>query len=241
VRALALLGLAIPLFVTLATAPRALAAAGPYEPNDSIPSAAGPLLIDQSYLAGIETPSDRDFYFFYVTSASPVQATLTLKNLGGGTETSGISAAIVDSLGNPIDAFAYDIGNGGEASATTTLAPQRYLVEVDPVEGSSGGIAYSLTTGGGTGAFGPYAQIAARCGAAAGVVTVAQSRLRRAQAKLQRALARVRLSLYGSRAAHRAARAAYRAAKARVSVKQKALKAAEKSQKPWCFIPQGPG
>ena len=236
-RALALFGLAIPLFVTLATAPSALAAAAPYEPNDSITSAAGPLLIDQSYLAGIETPSDRDFYFFYVTSASSAQVTLTLKNLGGGTKSSGISAAIVDSLGSPIDAFAYDIGDGRETSATTTLPAQRYFVEVNPVEGSSSGIAYSLTTGGGTGAFGPYAQIAARCRAATRAVTVAQSRLRRAQARLQRALARVRRSLYGSRLAHRAARAAYRRTKAKASIETRELKAARRAEEPWCSIP----
>ncbi len=234
----AVLGLLVALSSTLVLAPRALAAQGPYEPNDSILNAAGPLAFGQTYTAGLETPGDRDFFFFYVTSPDPTQVVLTAKNLGGGTDASGINAAIVDSLGNPIDAFAYALANGKEATGTTALGPQKYFVEVSSVEGSAGGMSYSLATGGGNGAFGTYAQIAARCATATAAVTAAQTGLGRAQAKLQRAIARLRRARYGTRDARVAARAGYRKAKARVTAKRKALKAAEKSQSPWCVIPQ---
>jgi hypothetical protein len=234
----AALGLLAMLALAPIFAPRVAVAAGPYEPNDSVLSAAGPLLAGQTYAAGLETPGDRDFFYFYVTSTRPSQVALTLRNLGGGTPSSGVNAAIVDSLANPIDAFAYAIGNGGEASGTIALKPQKYFVEVDSIEGSAGGISYSLAPGGGRGAFGPYAQIAARCKAATAAARRAQTRLRRAEGKQQRALAAFQGSLYSGRRAHRAARRAYRKANARVAARRRALRRAKRSQRPWCFIPQ---
>jgi hypothetical protein len=235
VRALALIGLAIPLLVSLATAPRALAAAGPYEPNDSIPSAAGPLLIDQSYLAGIETPGDRDYFFFYVTSPRLPQITLTVKNLGGGSATSDLDATILDSAATPLSALAY-LGDGESRSLALALLPQKYFVEVAPSEGF--GDSYSLTTAGGEGAFGPYAQIAGRCATAKAATAATKSSLQRAEGKLQRATARLQRSRYAGPDARKRAHAVYRKAKARLTAKAHALKAARKSQEPWCFIPQ---
>ncbi len=56
------------LLVLLVLAPVSQAESGPYEPDDTILSAAGPLTIDQSYLAGAEMAGDKDFF----TSMSPL-------------------------------------------------------------------------------------------------------------------------------------------------------------------------
>ncbi len=226
------------LAAALVAVPSAGAFAAPYEPNDSVPAAAGPLLFGQTYSAGLETPGDRDFFFFHVTFRRPAQVGLTARNLGGGSDASGVNVAIVDSLGNPIYPFAYALANGKEAAGTTSLGPGKYFVEVSSIEGSTGGISYSLTTGGGAGAFGPYSQIAARCASAQRAVKAAKRKLNRAQSKLQHATARVQRSYFSPRRVRRAARAAKRRAVAGVAAKRRALRRVKRSLSPWCSIPQ---
>jgi hypothetical protein len=231
----AVVGALATLSLALGLAPKSLAAEAPYEPNDSILSATGPLAIDQTYVAGLETQSDMDFFFFYVTSPRTSDVTLTVRNLGGGSQSSDIQATITDSSATPVGGLSFI--SGGEArTATIALRPQKYFIEVSANTGF--GDTYSLTGGGGSGAFGPYAQIAARCASATAAVAGARARLTRAQAKLQRATARLRHSRYSTRDARKAARAAYRKARARVTGRKDALKAAKDSQKPWCSIPQ---
>ena len=236
--ALAAALVAIPLVAALVAVSSAGAFAAPYEPNDSVPAAAGPLDFGQTYSAGLETPSDRDFFFFHVTSQRPVQVGLDAENLGGGSDGSAVNVAIVDSLANPIHSFAYALANGKGASDTINLGPGKYFVEVDSIAGSSGGISYSLTTGGGSGAFGPYSQIAARCASATSAVKAAKRRLNRARSKLQHATAGVQRSLFSSPKVRRAAAAAKRRAKAGVAAKRRALRRVQKSLSPWCSIPQ---
>jgi hypothetical protein len=228
----------LPALVSALAFASSAAAAAPYEPNDSVLAAAGPLASGQTYAAALETPSDRDFFYFYVTSSRPAKVALTARNLGGGTDASGLNVAIVDSLDNPIDAFAYALANGKEATGSKDLGPGKYFVEVRSVEGSSGGISYSLSPGGAAGAFGPYAQIAAHCASVTKVANAARRALNRAQSKLQRAVARVQRSIFSDHATRQAAYAAKRKAKAQVTAKRKALKAARKSLAPWCSIPQ---
>ena len=230
----AVLGLAAALCLAPAAAPGARAA-GPYEPNDTTLSAAGPLLAGQAYVGGVEAQGDRDFFFFYVTSPGEVQVTLTVRNLGGGAAVSNVDALILDSASTPVGGVSY-INKGAEKTAVLTLAPQKYFVEVGSTEGF--GDSYSLTGGGGAGAFGAYEAIAARC--ARGVVAVRRGKvgLRRAQAKLQRTTARLRRSRYSGRKARKKARVAYRKSRARVTAKKKGLKVAKASRQPWCSIPR---
>ena len=160
--------------------------------------------------------------------------TLTVRNLGGGTGVSNVDATVLDSSMTPVGGLSY-INRGQEKTATLALRPQKYFIEVRSTEGF--GDAYSLT-GGGADAFGSYETIAARCAAGTAAVAKARTGLTRAQAKLQRATARLRRSLYASEQARRSARRVYRRARARVNAKRKELKAAKKSQQPWCSIPQ---
>jgi len=214
------------------------AAAAPYEPNDSIPSAAGPLVLGQTYEAALDTASDRDFYYFYVTSPAATQVTPVIRNLGGGSQAVSLNAAIIDSVGSPLGAFAYFLPPGSEATGGLSLEPGKYFLEVRSATEGAGTASYSLAPGGGKGAFGPYSAIAAKCGKGTAAVETGQRQLRRAQAKLQRASARMRQAFYLSADERERARQGYLRAKAQVTAKRKALKAARLLTRPWCSIPQ---
>jgi hypothetical protein len=210
-------------------------AEAPYEPNDTILSAAGPLAFGQTYSAALETANDQDSFYFYVTAAGTSRISLTVQNLGGGGKSSDIDATILDGSGTPLAGQAF-IRDGESRILSATLRPQRYFVEVAANEGF--GDSYSLAGGGGPGAFGSYEQIAGRCASAAAAVGAAGRALSHAEAKLQRAVARVRRSRYGTREASRSARSVYRGARTLVRAKRRALRAAHKSRKPWCSIAQ---
>lgn len=225
--------IALPLAILLSLVFLTQAVAAPYEPNDAMPAAAGPLAFGQSYSAALETSGDRDYFFFYVTSAGATQVELTAGNLGGGDEPSDLDVSILDPTGTAIASQAF-IRDGETRTVAASLQPQKYFVEVDAGEGS--GDAYSLSAGGGTGAFGSYAQIAGRCERATKAVGADRVRVDRAKSKLQRATARLRRSRYATRTERRKARAALRAARATVTARQGALTQARRSQEPWCSI-----
>jgi hypothetical protein len=219
----------------LALALPAFASAAAFEPNDSIPAAAGPLVGGQTYTAAIETPGDRDLFYFYVSAASPTPLTLSFNNLGGGSEAAALNAAIVDSLEAPIDPFAYAITAGLGAATTITLDPGKYYVAVGAVEGSAGAVSYSLTTAGG---FGSYEEIAKRCADATKTYKASAAALQVAQGKLQRATARLRRARFASATAKRRAGVVYRRAARQARAKRKALKVAGGARAPWCSIPR---
>jgi len=229
----ALLGLAI--LAASCFLPSFAAAEAPFEPNDALPSAAGPLLAGQTYAAALETPSDRDFFYFYVTAPGAPQVALTVKNLGGESRTADVDVKILDSAATPLAGQAF-IAKGEERLLTASLAPQKYFVEVASSEGLSD--AYTLSASDGKGAFGSYAQIAGRCARARAAIEVARAALEKAKAKLQRATARLRRSRYGTPSARRSARVAHRHAKHRVAAARRTLREAVESQEPWCSIGQ---
>ena len=197
---------------------------------------AGPLALGQSYTGQLESSSDRDRYYFYVTSAEPAPVAITLENLGGGEEFSSVSATITDAAATPVGAYAYSVGRGESGVATATVGPQKYMVEVAPHE--SFGDTYRITAGGGPGAFGPYALIAARCARARSAIARTSNRVSRDRGRLQRATARQRRSRFGTRRSRRGARVAYRKVKSRLIKDQRRLRGARGAQSPWCFIPQ---
>jgi hypothetical protein len=212
--------------------------AAPYEPNDTILSAAGPIAFGQTWDAALETASDKDFFYFYVTSPKPTPVTIAIRNLAASSEPGGLNATIVDSAGTPVDAFAYFLRGGDEATGTMTLEPQKYFLEVGSAVPDSESIAYSFTSGGGEGAFGSYTQIAGRCAKGVAAIKHARRRLSRAQGKLQRAKARLRQSAYGGPGERVTARAKYRKTKRRVVAGRKGLNTARSLVRPWCSIPQ---
>jgi hypothetical protein len=210
------------------------ASAAPYEPNDSIPSAAGPLLAGGTYSAALETPGDRDFFYFYVTAAAGARIELGIKNVGGGPDGSDLDVTVMDGVATPIQSVSY-IRHGEERTLSVQLAPQKYFVEVHAGEGFGDG--YSLSAGGGKGAFGSYEQIAKNCEGASADAKRSERRLKRAQERLLRTTALLRRSRYAPPTARRAARDAVHEARALVKARRKALVRAEAARSPWCSIP----
>lgn len=226
------------LMAALIAAPAASAAQPPYEPNDTLLTAYGPLGLNQTYTAALETENDKDYFFFYVSSLTSSQVSLTIKDLGGGkTPYNGAAFEIEDSHGSGIT-YSHEVEQVGDYSTVNiTLTAGKYYVEVQPENGYSAN--YSLTTGGTEGAFGAYAPIAAQCAAATASVVAVQAELGKAEAKLKKANAHYRRWRYSrNRRARRHTLAAYNKAKAAVKSEREALKTATKTQEPWCTIPQ---
>jgi hypothetical protein len=206
---------------------------GPYEPNDTIPAAAGPLEAGRPFSAVLESTTDLDFYSFYVTAPGTPRIELAVQNLGGGGAGSDVDVTILNTSMTPIAAQA-SIRDGETRIVAAELEPQKYFAEVTTNAGS--GDSYSLTGGGEEGAFGSYAQISARCASANRAAKQAGRELSQAKTKLQRATARLRRSRYAKPRAQEKARAAYSRAKRRMSAKRRAFRAAESSTQPWCAL-----
>lgn len=214
-------------------APPTAAGQGPGEPNDSILSATGPLLGGGTYSAALETPTDRDFFYFYVTSAGGGRVELRIKNLGGGPDTSDIDVTVMDDSATPFQSVSY-IRNGEERTLSVELPPQKYFAEIRPGEGFGDG--YSLTPAGTTGAFGPYSQVAKACSSASAHTQRSERKLKRAKERLLRATALLRRSRYAPAAARRAARNAVHEERVMVTARRRALERAEGTKDPWCSI-----
>jgi hypothetical protein len=209
--------------------------AATFEPNNSTTEAAGPLLAGQTYAADLASRDDRDFYFFYVTSADPAQVELNVDNTGGGAAGSDIGLTILDASATPLASQAF-IRAGETRLVTAALVPGKYYAEVAPNDGF--GDAYLLRPGDSEGAFGPYSQIGGRCDRASSRAAAAKVGVRKAEGRLQRAIARGRRSRYAGERARKGARLARAGARTRLQSARKKLRAARKSLTPWCSIAQ---
>jgi hypothetical protein len=232
-----MLALLISVALALSASSRAVAMDLPYEPNDTLLSAAGPLVSGQPIVATLGSLSDKDFFFFYVAAKDDVQSTLTIENLGGSNQASSeLDARILDSSGAYAGGTFVYIRGGESRTSTLPLSPGKYFVEVMTREAY--GDSYRLSPGGSKGAFLSYGDIAGRCQQATTAAGQLQRKVARARTKVQRAIGRVRRSRYSSRSARQAARSLRERAKARFTARQHALQAANRGRKPWCFIPQ---
>lgn len=218
--------------LTLAFAP-ACALADQYEPNDSVPEAAGPLASGQEISGALETSTDKDYFYFYVTSPEKAQVSLTASNLGGGGDASDIDVGVLDSLGSQVAGQAF-IRSGETRTISVSLEPQKYFVEVTSGEGF--GDSYSLGPGGAAGAFGSYTEISGRCEKAGRAAASGQTRLERAKLRLQRATARQRRSRYAGSAARAGAHRALRKARRTVERQHQILTRERRARQPWCSI-----
>jgi hypothetical protein len=229
------MALALAFILALALAPRSMAASDPYEPNDSIGTATGPLVAGASYSAALESPSDRDFFFFYMTGTATASASIAIANNGGGSQLPELNVTVYDTSEAPVGASFY-VREGEARNLTVSLAPGKYLLAVVPNDGF--GDSYTLSPSGGTGAFGEYAQISARCRATKHAAAAAARQLEGARARLRRAEERLRRSHYGTQVAQDRARAFLDKTKRRVSARKNQLRTAKDSLDPWCSIPQ---
>jgi hypothetical protein len=234
-QAIAAMVIAVVLLAPLAAAD----VSGPFEPNDTIPSAVGPLAAHQYYDGTIEVLGDRDYFYFYVTSAEPAKVRIELTNLGGssggGGEVSDVDGTILDSNATPIESISF-IRQGETRDAELTLPPQKYLIEVSSREGYRD--SYRLATDGSKGSFGIYSTVTARCAQATASVAALKNGLSIAKQKLQRATNRLRRAAFGNGANRLRARGQRQRAKQRVNSKRKALALARDATLPWCAIPR---
>ena len=226
----ATLGAMIPLSASVATAD------GPFEPNNDVNEAAGPLIGDQPLEAGFESSNDKDVYFFYVGAAAGADAKLTVENTGGSTNPfAQMEAKVVDSSRSYAGGNFVYIRPGEARTESFRLEPGKYFVEVLPLGGDGG--SYRLLPGSGDGAFVAYSSIASRCAAATARVTTLRVQLRKLNTKLQRAISLVRRSTYSGKRTRTKARSHYLTLKARVRAKRRTVRVAAKAKSPWCQIP----
>lgn len=236
---IAMLALLTAFLVALVATTVAAADQPTYEPNDTLPTAYGPL-IPGKYSAVTETTNDVDYFYFYVTAPSTAQVTMTLRDFGGGKASEGSTEAEIQ------DSHGYGISNGDSVFARTnnydttsvTLGPGKYYIAV--TSGWSYGDNYTLELSGTTGAFTDYAPIAAQCAAATagvtaaqGVVAVDKEKVKRASAKVQRVLRK----RHHSRIAVQKVKAKLALVKSELATANESYKAATGAQKPWCEIP----
>jgi hypothetical protein len=236
---IAALCLLVALLMCIVAVPSAGAVQTPFESNDTLATAFGPLAVNQTYTAATETTNDKDYYYFYVTSPSSSQVQLTLRDLGGGPlSDGGTSLSLQDAHGATVATTISATRNGSNFNnLAITLPAGKYYIFVQPTAVGYGDT-YSIATGGTDGAFDAYTAIAAQCATATNSVNVAQGKLSKATLELKKAKARVTRSQHKPKAARRAAARAESRARQAVAAANDALKAATDGQRPWCFIPQ---
>lgn len=211
----------------------------PYEPNDSILTGYGPLANNSSYSGALETGNDLDYFYFYVTTPNTAQLNFTVTNLGGGVGSEpSFSARLADSHGSTFETIQSYVNPTDYATRSVTLGAGKYFVVIDNNYSSEYGESYRLDVSGTDGAFGDYAAIAAACATATAPVTTYLAQVGAAEAKLRKAEARLQQLRYSrNRRARVRARAKVKHVKSVLAAEKASLKAAEKGQKPWCFIP----
>jgi hypothetical protein len=211
-------------------------AAGPFEPNETISAATGPMALGTTYSGAIETDADLDFFYFYVTGPTGSTVSLTVDNGGGGERNAQLNARIADSRGTSLGNDVAFLRKGESRTETLTLPPGKYFVEVATIGGF--GDSYLLTPGGSAGAFGSYAQIAEQCAVATRKATALEASLTQAEGTLQRARSKFRRSRFSGSEARRKTHARLVTVQKQVVKKKAALRKAVQAQSPWCEIPQ---
>jgi hypothetical protein len=211
----------------------AAAAAGPFEPNDSLPSATGPLTAGP-LSASMDQTGDRDFFFFYIASERPARLGFVLANHGGGGLMSDVDLTVMDGDATPLGSISF-VRPGEERGVSLSLPPGKYFAEVSARE--EYGDSYSLTGSGEEGTFARYNAIAGKCQTAKRSAKASGAKLSRARIRLQRAVNRVRRSRYEGRRARLMARGLYRKARTAVHEEERRQRDAERAQRIWCVIP----
>ena len=135
------------LAVSLVAATSAHAAAtGPYEPNDVITRAYGPLASETPYAAAVELPNDPDWYYLQTAMPGPVELGLTL-NACAGTSTAGATCTNVQ-------LSAYDDQGGLLARGNANAVGQTLALSFDAkvagrisleIRSPASGASYTLT------------------------------------------------------------------------------------------------
>lgn len=123
------------------------AAAGPYEPNDLITRAYGPLVSETPYTAAVELPGDPDWYYLQTAMPGPVELGLTLNACAGATNAGATCTNVQLS--------AYDDQGGLLARGNANAVGQTLALSFDvkaagrislEIRSAASGATYTLTT-----------------------------------------------------------------------------------------------
>jgi hypothetical protein len=110
----------------------AFAQSGPFEPNDSLAQASGPLKGGTPYNAAFETDNDADWYYFYTSGQAPLDISLTNTAMPTTSVGLGLDIYLIDANGNQLDtATAHP--NEVAHIRYTALTAARYFIHVDGV------------------------------------------------------------------------------------------------------------
>ena len=104
-------------------------ASGPYEPNDTLAQAEGPLVGGQTYTAVIENETDVDWYYFYVNGQRQMNIALTAVSSG----CSGRSQYLYDADGKSLGSFGGHLGSSGTTNHMrfTSAGAALYFLKID--------------------------------------------------------------------------------------------------------------
>jgi len=176
-------------------------AVGEFEPNDNQRTAAGPLVLLQTYSATMETENDLDYFKFYVAEGSAQTSFLATKT-SSSDQFASMRMELVDSGGMVLTRNEFG-RRGATGEITYSVGPGKYFLRFTP-SSWYGPMGYEFQVRGGVS---PYSLVEKRCKARKATLTL--RRTERSQAARKLAAAKKR-RVKG--AAVKKARANYRAA-----------------------------
>jgi hypothetical protein len=139
---------AVVAFAALCAGPASAADEGPFEPNDTLQTAFGPLAPDVGYTAQFETASNADWYYVYTAGAGTVDMTLSLATCNAantGSTCSNVSARVYNGDGGLVASAI--VNTTGTPTHLTFDAPRRWRYSISLQQAGTGGATYTLTAG----------------------------------------------------------------------------------------------
>jgi hypothetical protein len=133
-------------FAALCAGPASAAVEGPFEPNDTLQTAFGPLAPDVGYTALFETASNPDWYYVYTAGAGTVDLTLSLATCNAANTSStcsNVSARVYNGDGGQVGSAI--VNTTGAPTHITFDAPRRWRYSVSLQQAGAGGGTYTLT------------------------------------------------------------------------------------------------
>lgn len=164
----------------LISAPAALGV-GPFEPNDSYISAAGPISAGTAYSGALETSNDVDYFYFYLPQQTQLQFTTTDTTPKDVYICSWIEHQYSDHVSDVNDTR-LSVNDGESASSAVTLEPGKYYFIVGCPGAVGETYTFSLAPAGVTSTYEPFALA---CAAAHGPVITAGAELEKTLAKIR--------------------------------------------------------
>jgi hypothetical protein len=108
----------------------ASSAQAPYEPNESLAQAYGPLLGGTSYTAGWETENDADWYYFYAHAQAQLDISFMPPSSASGAYCGNYTPVLHDEAGRVLAEGS--VFRSGDQILYTVRAAGRYLLELRP-------------------------------------------------------------------------------------------------------------